>query len=104
MERKLTFSGHFCYHEEAVDVICKDECRRISGSMAPALEAQRRERMRWENAQEEDCGATPSWRGGRQDEEEAACRHSDSNPVTGQRFALRFTNRMTKLQIGRAHV
>lgn len=40
MERKLTFSGHFCYHEEAVDVICKDECRRISGSMAPALEAQ----------------------------------------------------------------
>ena len=23
-----------------MDVICKDECRRISGSMAPALEAQ----------------------------------------------------------------
>ena len=55
------------------------------------------ERMRWENAQEEDRGAAPRWRGGRQDEEEATCRHGDSNPVTGQRFALRFTNRMTKL-------
>lgn len=42
-------------------------------------------------------GLPPAGGEGRQDEEEAPCHHSDSDPMTGPRFAPRFTNRMIKL-------